>query len=281
MKRIGCFLALLCLCLSCVSCRVPTEVEPPPVLRVIFLDVGQGDCVLLRTPGGDVLIDAGSEDTQDTLCRKLEVLGVTGLELAIFTHADEDHIGGADGVLARFPAKEIWVSATHAESEVYARLKKASAGSQLRAVRENAITTVGGVGFFVFAPMMGVQAGSENDGSIALKVTCGKASALFTGDMSAKYEELLVERFGARHLSCDLYKVAHHGASDSNSTALLKAASPEWAVISCGAGNAFGHPHGEVLLRLQRAGTRVLRTDLSGDIVFDCDGERFFPIIED
>ncbi|MBQ9784061.1 MAG: MBL fold metallo-hydrolase [Clostridia bacterium] len=276
MKPILCILMTVCLCCAHTSCGAKTE--ETPALRVIFLDVGEGDCTLLRTPEGDVLIDAGSESSQDTLCRKLEALGVTRLELMILTHGDEDHIGGADGVLARFPAKEIWVSRTQGSSEAYDRLKTANEKAIICRLSDHTVKTVGGVSFFAFAPLKNASTVSENDGSIVLKVTCGNASALFTGDMSASHEAMLVDFYGARHLSCDLYKVAHHGASDANSQILLEAASPAFAVISCGADNAYGHPHGEVLLRLQQIGARVYRTDLSGDITFDCDGERFFPI---
>lgn len=277
MKRIFYVFIVLSLCCFHTACSASPQKEEA-LLRVIFLDVGQGDCALLRTPEGDVLIDAGPESSQDTLCRKLEALGVTELALAIFTHGDEDHIGGADGVLTRFPAKEVWISARQGDSEAGERLLAACANARVRVLQESVVFKIGSVSVFAFAPM---EDGTDNDGGIVLKVTCQNASALFTGDLSAVAEARLLERFGALHLSCDLYKVAHHGSSDANSQAFLDAISPTWAVISCGVGNSFGHPHGDVLLRLQRLGVRVFRTDLSGDIVFDCDGERFFPITDD
>ncbi len=277
MKRLVCILIIISACLLYTAC-MPARQEKEFPLRVIFLDVGQGDCILLRTSAGDVLIDAGPEDSQDTLCRKLDALGVTELELAIFTHGDEDHIGGADGVLTRFPAKEVWISAHQGDSEANERLLTACKNARVRVLQESVVVKIGSVSVFAFAPL---EAGAENDGGIALKVTCQNVSALFTGDLSAAAEARLLERYGALHLSCDLYKVAHHGSSDANSQVFLDAIAPAWAVISCGAENSFGHPHGDVLLRLQRLGVRVFRTDLSGDVVFDCDGERFFPITND
>lgn len=277
MKRLVCILIIISTCLlhtACMSARPKEE----SLLRVIFLDVGQGDCILLRTSAGDVLIDAGPEDSQDTLCRKLDALGVTELELAIFTHGDEDHIGGADGVLTRFPVKEVWISAHQGDSEASKRLLEACVNVQMRVLQESVVVKIGGVSVFAFAP---IEADAENDGGIVLKVTYQNASALFTGDLSAAAEARLLEHYGALHLSCDLYKVAHHGSSDANSQVFLEAITPAWAVISCGAENSFGHPHGDVLLRLQRLGVRVFRTDLSGDVVFVCDGERFFPITND
>lgn len=278
--RILCALLLVCTCALAVSCTTPCE-EPDALLHVIFFDVGQGDCILLRTKGGDVLIDAGTESSQERLCRKLESLGVKELALVIFTHTDEDHIGGADGVLARFRAKRVWAPPLDADSESCKRLAEVCKGQNLHTVCEWDIATVGGVGFFALAPMEGVTLSDANDNGIVLKVTCGDASALFTGDVSEKCEKILVERYGALHLDCDLYKVGHHGASDSNSEVLLDAASPTWAVVSCGAGNSYGHPHGATLLRLRKRGIRVLRTDVAGDIEFTCDGKDFFPIIKD
>lgn len=278
MKRLVCALIAFGVCLLSVACVAPRQ-DADVLLRVIFLDVGQGDCILLRTGAGDVLIDAGTEDSQDSLCRKLKALGVTKLQLAIFTHGDEDHIGGADGVLEKIPAKEVWMSPLQGDSEAYGRLIAACGEARVRVVREETVVNVGGVAFFAFAPMVGAD--TENDGGIVLKVTCGNASALFTGDVSAAYEARLLERYGTIPFSCDLYKVAHHGSSDANSAEFLAAIDPAWAVISCGAGNSFGHPHGEVLLRLQRLGVRIFRTDLLGDVVFDCDGEEFFPITND
>lgn len=270
---------LLFASLMLAACAMPTEPLPKEIsARVIFLDVGQGDCTLVRTQKGDVLIDAGSEASQERLCKKLKALGVSRLELAIFTHPDEDHIGGADCVLAQFPAKEIWITDVEGEGEHYERFLQSvqACDGALKRIREGALCRVGDTVFFAF-PLVAGNNLDTNANSLIVKLTCGEATALFTGDAGAEIEARLVERYGRTHLDCDLYKVGHHGADTSTSQALLDAMQPTQAVISCGAGNVFGHPHGATLRALKAAGVTVYRTDRMGDVVFDSDGKEWIP----
>ena len=259
---------LLCAC-SCSGGKSVT-----PVLRFCFLDVGQGDCTLLRTAEGDVLIDAGTEASQDQLCARLRAMGVTHLALAIFTHLDEDHIGGADGILREFSVDRVWYNGAKAHSDstdaFYHALE--ASGASLQAVRAGEIFDIGGVRLTVLAPFSNlVEEG--NEGSLVVKVNCGQISALFTGDIGKAAEETLLSAYGKAQLSCQLYKAGHHGSYTSGTEEFLAAVAPQYAVISCGRGNAYGHPHGEVLERLEEIGATVYRTDLLGDIFFVTDGE--------
>lgn len=281
MKRFALPIALSMLCLILLSCAETVQTSEP-LLEVVFLDVGQGDSILLRVPSGDILIDAGTEESQQTLCKKLRAYGVTELLLAIFTHPDEDHIGGADGVLSEFPTREIWVPPNDATNEAYLALVAAAeeANSALRYVTAGELRKIDDVVLFTLSPMDTVF-GDSNESSIVLKVTCGETSALFMGDAGEKTESAMLDAYGAVHLRCDLYKVGHHGSATSSSQRFLEDIDPEWAVISCGEENPFGHPHGEVLKRLGKIGITVLRTDLLGDVVFASDGERFLYVNQD
>lgn len=262
------------LLLSCASEALPSDVR----VRVRFVDVGQGDCILIRTHEGDILIDSGPESSQRTLCTHLSALGIKELRLAIFTHLDEDHIGGADGVLRRFPAKEIWTSRDDAEGNESARQLWDAAkacDAEIVTVSEGKTWKLGDVVLYVLAPFTDVT--DSNESSIVVKLTCGEAAAIFTGDISTKTERELIGKYG-EHLSCRLYKAGHHGSSTSNCAEWIAAMSPTYAVICCGVANEYGHPHGEVLSRFASAGVTVYRTDRSGDVVFDCDGKNFIPI---
>lgn len=282
MKKTVCLFLLVCLSVTLFSCADRNELPDDCLMRVVFLDVGQGDCILIRTSGGDILIDAGPDFEQESLCRKLKTLGVTRLTLAIFTHFDEDHIGGADEVLARFPTKEIWIPRFDGENDAYERFWiAANSCDNVRVVEAGELRRIGDVVLCVLSPSHETSStGSANDKSIVLKVSCGSVAALLMGDADVAAEKRLLKRFSTTVLSCELLKVGHHGSSTSTSAAFLEAVRPQYAVISCGADNSFGHPHGEVLQRLQAAGVNICRTDLEGDIIFNCDGERFFPITE-
>ncbi|MBQ7336794.1 MAG: MBL fold metallo-hydrolase [Clostridia bacterium] len=271
-------LLLLCLCLLLVGCASSDPYADAP-LKLYFLDVGQGDCILLRTPAGDILIDSGPEEMQADLCRRLRRLGVTTFALAVFTHSDEDHIGGGDLLLEEFGAAEIWISSVWEENECARRLLQSAeeCGAEICKVTAGKRMSFGDVIMTVLAPRIG-NSETSNDSSIVLKVVCGEISALLTGDIEEAGERALLDFYGATHLRCDLYKVGHHGSSTSTGEELLRAMSPRYAVISCAAENRYGHPHGETLERLENAGVAVFRTDLDGEILFVCTGEELIPI---
>lgn len=263
-------LLLLAFCLS--SCSASGS---PYALEIRFLDVGQGDCTLLRTQKGDVLVDTGPESEQELLLSRLRALGISSLELMIITHPDEDHMGGADGILRSIPVKEIWTNGqeeTH-ETAMMFRQELGNSKAHLKAVKAGEKYTLGEMTLFVLAPFSTEDVKSGNEGSIVLRLTCGKTSAIFSGDAEMKTEEKLLSAYGSTNLRCDLYKVGHHGSSTSTGEDFLYALSPKYAVIFCGRENSFGHPHGKVLERLERVGAEILRTDLNGEICFVTNGE--------
>jgi competence protein ComEC len=269
--RVLCCLVLLFVLIGLVSCAKVAPFE----LEIRFLDVGQGDAVLLRTSEGDVLVDAGSDSSQEELCLRLEQIGVRELALAVFTHSDEDHIGGADGVLRRFPTQTVWISHFFEDNLCTRMLLDAAAdtGAEVIEVTNGWHRMLGTTGIAVFSPYGDMKNADDNDCSIVLKVACRGVSALLMGDASTDAEEMLPRIHDRTQLDCDILKVAHHGASSSTGDAFLQAATPSYAVISCGAGNFYGHPHGEVLERLKSIGAKILRTDLDGEIVFQTDGK--------
>ena len=269
-KSICILLALVCVCVALSACSQETMSENA-LCRIYFLDVGQGDATLIRTREGDILIDAGPESAQDALCLRLKQLGVKEIALAIFTHPDEDHVGGADGVLAQIPVREVWLPTKELDNPSAARMEQAikENGSIRKNIRAGEYVTIGDLNILSLAPM-GDASEDPNDNSIVVRVGCGEVSMLFMGDASAKVEQKLIENYASAHLCAQLYKVGHHGSSSSNTEAFLEVVNPTYAVICSSIDNSYGHPHGVVVERLENVGATVLMTATDGEVVLEC-----------
>ena len=249
--------------------RPATQAE----LQIYFLDVGQGDAALIRTPSGDILIDAGPDAAEEELLLRLSRLGVKRLSLLILSHTDEDHVGGADGILREIPVDEVWVGAGSAFDEPYRRVLQAVEAGKIPISTPVAGESYEccGLDLFILAPIpLSGQLG--NNGSLVLRLSYrDEVSALFTGDVDGVVEREILARYSSR-ISSDIYKVPHHGSATGENNQLLSAVRPHYAVISCGVGNSYGHPHGETLSLLHASGAEVLRTDRRGEILIEYDG---------
>ena len=279
MKRLFClFLALACILFSLSACT-PEVMSDEALCRIYFLDVGQGDCTLIRTREGDILIDAGPESAQDALCLRLKQLGVKEIALAVFTHPDEDHVGGADGVLSQIPIKEIWLPLQEMGNPSAARMEEAiqKNGATRKDIKAGERITVGDVVIISLAPF-GDATADPNDNSIVIRVTCGDVGMLFMGDASAKVEQKLITNYAQGTILADLYKVGHHGSSTSNTQAFLEVVKPKYAVICSSIDNSYGHPHGVVVERLQSIGATVLMTATDGEVVLECNKTAIWQI---
>ncbi|MGM9537498.1 MAG: ComEC/Rec2 family competence protein [Candidatus Onthomonas sp.] len=241
-------------------------------LTVHFLDVGQGDAALLTSGGEHMLIDGGPRSASEELLADLDRLGVERLDYLVATHPHEDHIGGLPDVVETISVEQCWMPDDVADSKIYEDF--------LLALDEGDVSvTVPEVGdsfafgdctVTVLAPLQ--IADDHNNNSLVLKVVCGETSFLFTGDMEEDEEEdLLAAR---SDLSADVLKVAHHGSAYTSSTRFLQQVEPELAVISCGEGNSYGHPHSELIQRLEYLEIPIYRTDLQGEITVSSDGEQ-------
>ena len=265
MRRLLLVFLVALILLSLFGCRKSSE--PDWKLQIITLDVGQGSSTLIRTVEGDILIDAGPELSQPSLCRRLDALGVERLELLILTHPDEDHIGGADGILEQFEVGAVWTNGVVAECDGYERLTDAlqRSGATSVVAKKGDGYSLGDLGVTVLSAVSEASA-QDNEGSLVLLLRCGSFGGLMMGDASQKVEQALIDEYGSAHLDVDVLWVGHHGANNASSTVLLEAVSAKYAVISCGAGNLYGHPDGRALARLDSAEVEVLRTDLLGEI---------------
>lgn len=244
-------------------------------VSIHIIDVGQGDSILIRTPEGDMLIDAGTNSSEDELKAYLDAQGVTAFKWAVFTHPHEDHIGGADMVLASYKVDTVIIPDKDTTTKVYERMLDGieSNGSALVMAKPDYSFKLGGVTFTLLAPI-GTGYKDINNYSVVVRADYGTTSALFTGDAEDVSENEMLARYGSSGLlDCDLLKVGHHGSDSSSTEPFLKAVSPAWAVISVGEGNTYGHPKAVTLEKLDTLGIPYYRTDQCGSVVFVTDGK--------
>ena len=238
--------------------------------RIDVIDVGQGNAVLIQSGGEAMLVDGGGSKASSRTVAYLKERGVTRLKYLVVTHYDADHTYGAVGALEACGADTVLVPDYEEDSYVYRSFQQHLEGKAVQLVHPAPGETypLGTCHFTVLAPCSSAYE-TENDHSIAFRLTDGTHSFLVTGDAERVSEaEMLENDKGERRLASDVYLVGHHGSQSSSSAAFLKAVKPSFAVISCGAGNEYGHPKEAVLNRLKNMRTGLYRTDIQGDIVF-------------
>lgn len=272
-KLLALFLCLL-LAFSLLACGAPeSQATPPPEgssFAVHFIDVGQADAALILCDGQAMLIDGGNADDSNLMYTYLKKQGITHLDYVIGTHAHEDHIGGIAGALNYATAGKVYCPVTDYDTKAFQNFKKAAQkhGCQLTVPTAGDAFSLGSASCEILA------VNTENDTnntSIVLRITYGQTTFLFTGDAEREVEQVLLDKGAA--LKATVLKVGHHGSDSSTSYAFLREVAPEYAVISVGKGNTYGHPTEEALSRLRDADVKTFRTDLQGDILCTSDGK--------
>ena len=261
----------------------PQDPTPPATVegqvQVHVIDVGQGDAILLTTPDGNMLIDAGDnvERYEQALKSYLDKLNIKTLDYFVLTHPHADHIGGADMILKNYTVKTVIMPDKAATSGVYESMLDAleANGADLELAEPGMTFSIGDLSCKILAPLK--KYSDANDASVVIRATFGEVSMMFTGDAEGnkegQSEKDIVATYSASELQCDFLKVGHHGSDTSTSPAFLKAVNPKIAAISVGTGNKYNHPVQSTLDALNAAGVAVYRTDLSGSLVFICDGK--------
>jgi competence protein ComEC len=247
------------------------------VLTVSFLDVGQGDAILIEGPTGvDVLIDGGPDRS---VVRELpRLMGPLDRQLAmvVATHPDKDHIGGLPDVFSLYDVDTLLTPGLASDTDGYDRfIETVAQESGLVSYLAHAgqrISLGSGAYMEVLYPNKDVsRLRATNDGSIALRVVYGDSSFLLTGDLPSTVEDTLVKT-GDTSLASDVLKAGHHGSKYSTSALWLSQVAPSVVVVSAGKGNTYGHPAVEVLERIERQGAEVVSTIEEGTITFVSDG---------
>lgn len=243
-------------------------------LEVHYIDVGQGDSVLIKQGSHAMLIDAGNNDKGTTVWSYLLNQKTKSLDYAIGTHPDADHIGGMDVVLYKLDCHLVLLPDCENDTRTYEDLMDTiqQREQEVTVPKKGECYQLGKAQFQVLTDTEKDYEENINDCSIAIRLTFGGTSFLFTGDAEEEAEQDMMR--SGLILKSDVYKVAHHGANFANTVEFLTVVNPSYAVISCGEGNSYGHPRAEVLNNLYGLGIKVFRTDEQGTIVATSDGEQ-------
>lgn len=256
--------------------KITESTEAAGEMEVTFLDVGQGDCTIIRTEGHAMMVDTGDNRTGDEVAAYLQEQGISSLDYLILTHPDADHIGGGDNVLESVEVKQVLMPDVVNDTKTY--------GEVIQDIELYNVDTVspvpgetyslGDAEFIILSPEPDAVNGEYARGiSIGIKLIHGENSFVMCGDAEEEAEKEMVERFGGE-LECDVLKCGHHGSSTSTTDLFLEKTNPTWAVISCGKDNSYGHPHAEVIAKLEADDIQIYRTDLLGTITARSDGKQ-------
>lgn len=258
-------------------------------LVVHFLDVGQGDAAVIQCDGKTMMIDGGPSKKSDYVYTWLKDHDIAYLDYMIATHPDSDHIGGLSGALQYAEVGTAYCSVTEHNTRTFDSLVKYldQQGKELKVPSAGKEFDLGDARVKILGPVEKPGTGKNfdsNNSSLVLKVIYGNTSFLFTGDAEEEEEQSLLETYGTENdelgsdddedsLKSTVLKVGHHGSESSTSYRFLREVAPDYAVISVGKDNSYGHPTEEVLSRLRDADVKTWRTDMQGTITAESDGK--------
>lgn len=277
-----CILAVtVCLSLFCSCSSSGSPYFNSQDTYFCFLDVGQGDACLVRSPDAVILVDTGGNATEETLLTQLELYGITRIDLLVISHAHEDHIGAGDVILDSIPVGAVLMPRTENTGIDLDRFLSAaeSAGVSVIEACAGVTVTVGGLRVECLSPVLtdtedtSRKPDGENSDCAVVKITSGNASVLFMADAGFELENSLMSSCADGELSATVLKVGHHGSSSSSSYEFLERVRPQYAVISVGRYNSYGHPSMRVIEDMEQIGVTVLRTDKDGTVFLRFDGD--------
>lgn len=248
-----------------ISCgeNVIKEITDTNNLKVYYFDVGQADSILIVNNNKTMLIDAGNNDDGELVVNNIKKLGISKLDYVIGTHPHEDHIGGLDNVIDAFDIGTIYMPKVQTNTKTFEDVLDSISNKNLTvtAPKIGDKFQVGNANCEVMST--GEDSSNLNSTSIVIRMEYNNKSYLFMGDAEKINED------SREWPETDILKVGHHGSSTSSSQRFLNQVKPKIAVIQLGQGNKYGHPHDEVIKRLEKLGVAIYRTDLQKDILIE------------
>lgn len=248
------------------------------LLTVNFINVGQGDGILIQTPEGkNVLVDSGPNTAENAVLSYMKSKGVKKLNIIVATHPHEDHIGNMDVIIHDFAVGKVYAPNVTTNTKAFESFLLAVKDKGLKLlipdVGQN-ISPDSKVKMIVLSPNKKDRYDDLNDYSIVIKMEYGKTSFLLMGDATSNIEEKILHNSKLKAmLKSDVLKVGHHGSKYSSTSAFLNTVKPKYAVISVGKDNPYGHPSPLTLSKLKSLGAEILRTDKQGTITITSDGQ--------
>ena len=257
----------------------PSPAEAPtPALEVYFIDVGQGDCILLRSPNGKtMLVDAGEPGNFDTIDALLKALGTDSLDVVVSTHAHSDHAGSLPDVIRAYPVGAFYWNTAAGEDRYDPALVSALADKGIAPIPAYAtmLSTIEwdkDVTVRILSPFETARYEDMNESSTVLHIQYGITSVLLAADTGALAERLMRKALPDAYLMASVLKLGHHGSYSSTTEAFLSAVDPLLAVATCGKDNAYGHPHEEIRALLAKNEIPLVTTAEYGTIHILLDG---------
>lgn len=242
-------------------------------LKVHYIDVGQGDSILVQTKDKNILIDSGTRKSSDNLINYLKKQHIKKLDYVIATHPHEDHIGGMPKVIDEFEIGNFYAPKKTANTKIFKdmilQLKKKNL--KINVAKKGISLDLSNDSSLDFLAPVKDNYENTNDYSAVIKITHGNRKFLFTGDAEKTSERDILN--SNVDLSSNVLKVGHHGSHSSSSKEFLDKVNPKMAIISCGKNNDYGHPHKETMKELKKRNIEVYRTDIDGNILLTSDGE--------
>ncbi len=248
-------------------------------LTFAMLDIGQGDALFIESPTGtQILFDGGPPKKILGQLQRVMPVFDKSIDAVVITNPDADHIGGFLDVLKDYKVDKVFEPGTFNKSKTYQDLEteiKKQNIPDILAKKGMHLDIGGGVVIDILFPDRDVSSWASNDGSIVARLSYGKTSIMLTGDATKLSESIILSENSVASLQSSVLKVGHHGSRGSSSSQFVQAVSPEYAMVSVGKNNKYGHPHQETLDTLNQFDAKIFRTDIIGAIIMKSDGIKF------
>lgn len=242
-------------------------------LEITYIDIGQGNAVLVKSKNESLLIDGGNRTNSRYYYNYIKNKNLKKIDYMIASHYDEDHIAGLISILENYKVLNVLSPAYKKDTKIYKSFKKSLSNSNANIINpiQGDSFNLGDAKVKILWPKV-YKDGVDNDNSIVVKITYRNMKFLFPADASKDVEDQLI--YSGYNLKSDVLMVGHHGSKYSTSKEFLKEVRPKLAIISVGKNNRYKHPSKEVIKLLNSENIKILRTDIDGNITIKCDGNK-------